>query len=105
MQTEIEVPIQPARVTLHRARALRDELEKRLQERNAFRFGPDVKSDITAVALRFADADLIFHSLHSGWDLKTNEPLNFIGKRALEQLNELGQFIAALERKSVRNGS
>jgi hypothetical protein len=102
-QLEIEIPIQPPRVTLHRARALRDELEQRLKERNdraLINNHNSVATGITAIAMQFPRADVIFHTLHSGWDLEKSLPVNFVGKRALEQLREVGAFIAALESKS-----
>jgi hypothetical protein len=103
-QLEISIPIQPRRVTLDHARALRDDLEKRLRERNA-RF--DVDGEILAVAMHFHCADLVYHSLHSGIDHRTptrGQAVNFVGKHALEQLHELARFIVALERKGT-NGA
>jgi hypothetical protein len=102
-QLEIPIPIQPPRVTLGQARALRDDLERKLRERNA-RFEDGVDGMILAVALQFHGADIVFHSLHSGIDHRTStrgQTINFTGKHALEQLHELGRFIQALEQKKT----
>lgn len=99
MQLEIEIPLQPPRVTLHRARALRDELIKKLSERN-----PDHATEVNAIALRFQGVDRIYHALHSGFDVKDG-PVTFIGKKALFQLREVALFIARLEQKGVRYGA
>jgi hypothetical protein len=108
MQIEIEIPIQPRRMTLHKARALRDALERALKDRNDRALNGsrhEVVVAITAVALRFVDADMIFHSLHSGFDQINSEPIDFVGKRQLEQLHELSRFVAALEEKFAPGSS
>jgi hypothetical protein len=86
-QTEIPVPTQPARITLHRARAMRDTLEKALSAER-----PAHATDVTAVALQFNGAFEIYRRIRP----------SFYRKRTLDALHELGCFIAALERKSSR---
>ena len=96
MQTEIEIPIQPPRVTLHRARAMRDELRRNLTASNGCYAGE-------IEALSYANLpERKFHALHSGWDLINGsvEPIRY--KRAFVQLRELATFIRLLESKAVR---
>ena len=87
MQLEIEIPIQPPRVTLGKERALRDSLENHLRTVNQ-----GYLQEIIAVTLRFNGADEKFHELHRPYN-------DFHSKRALEQLHELARFVAALEEK------
>jgi divalent metal cation (Fe/Co/Zn/Cd) transporter len=84
VQTEIPIPTQPLRITLHKARAIRDQLEKQLQKER-----PNLATDVTAIALQFRGAEVIYRSIRP----------SFYRKRTLDQLRTLGCFIAALERK------
>jgi hypothetical protein len=86
-QAEIPIPAQPPRITLHRARVMRDVLEKSLSVER-----PALASDVTAVALQFNGADNTYRKIR--WQ--------FYRKRSLDQLRTLGRFIAALEQKSSR---
>jgi hypothetical protein len=86
-QAEIPIPTQPARITLHRARVMRDILEKRLSVER-----PALATDVTAIALQFNGADDTYREVRR----------SFYRKRSLDQLRTLGRFIAALERKSSR---
>jgi hypothetical protein len=86
-QTEIPIPAQPARITLHRARAMRDTLEKALSIER-----PAHAEDVTAVALQFQGAFEVYRRIRP----------SFYRKRTLDALHELGCFIAALEQKSSR---
>lgn len=86
-QTEIPIPRQPARITLHRARVMRDILEKSLSSER-----PHLATDVTAVALQFNGADETYRAIRH----------RFYRKRSLDQLRTLARFVAALERKSSR---
>jgi hypothetical protein len=86
-QAEIPIPTQPARITLHRARVMRDILEKQLSIER-----PQHATAVTAIALQFNGADETYRQIRPG----------FYRKRTLDQLRTLGRFIAALERKSSR---
>jgi hypothetical protein len=93
MQTEIEIPIQPPRVTLHRARAMRDELRRNLALSNE-RYADEIK------ALAFCNLpERKFHALHCGYEIAIGpvEPIH--GKREFVMLHEIARFVAALERK------
>lgn len=84
VQTEIPIPAQPTRITLHKARVMRDQLEKQLAVER-----PHFAPEVTAIALQFRDADNIYRAVRH----------SFYRKRTLDQLRTIGRFIAALERK------
>jgi hypothetical protein len=83
-QVEIALPPQQRRMSLGQARAMRDLLERELTAER-----PTLGIAITAIALRFNDADRLYHA---------HRPV-FYHKHKLDQLREVARFIEALERK------
>jgi hypothetical protein len=84
VQVEIPIPSQPARVTLHRARVIRDQLERELHHER-----PAHATAVTQIALRFDGADKAYREIRP----------SFYRRRKLDQLHIVACFIAALERK------
>ncbi len=80
-QIEIPIPEQPRRVTLGRARAIRNELEKYLAEER-----PQYATDITAVAMRFEGADQTYRKIRH----------DFYRRRRLDELPGFVRVLATI---------